>query len=177
MNTLRFLKEFFKKSEISPRWASPPNWASSLPYEQSLRFLILKEACIILFNVWESFHSRYQEIIQIALLKWPKRIDLWNFCVYGWLFMSVSSVSFLFTVFYSTLIINLLGISTLNHDTKLTLYHSHCHHWHHTASSLLTPLTLSDMFFFSGGEEGAFCRLPTHHLNFHSRAASWLIMS
>ena len=159
MNTLRFLKEFFKKSEISPRWASPPNWASSLPYEQSLRFLILKEACTILFNVWESFHSRYQEIIQIALLKWPKRIDLWNFCVYGWLFMSVSSVS------------------TLNHDTKLTLYHSHCHHWHHTASSLLTPLTLSDMFFFSGGEEGAFCRLPTHHLNFHSRAASWLIMS
>ena len=36
MNTLRFLKEFFKKGEISPRWASLPNRASSLLYEQHL---------------------------------------------------------------------------------------------------------------------------------------------
>ena len=37
MNTLSFLKEFLKKGEISPRWASPPNRASSLPYEQRLK--------------------------------------------------------------------------------------------------------------------------------------------
>ena len=37
MNTLSFLKEFLKKGENSPRWASPPNRASSLPYEQPLR--------------------------------------------------------------------------------------------------------------------------------------------
>ena len=37
VNTLSFLKEFLKKGEISPRRASPPNRASSLPYEQPLR--------------------------------------------------------------------------------------------------------------------------------------------
>ena len=36
MNPLSFLKEFLKKGEISPTWASPPNRASSLPYEQHL---------------------------------------------------------------------------------------------------------------------------------------------
>ena len=42
MNTLSFLKEFLKKGEISPRWASPPNRASSLPYEQLLSVFIFK---------------------------------------------------------------------------------------------------------------------------------------
>ena len=37
MNTLRVLKEFLKKGEISPRRASPPNRAGSLPYEQPLK--------------------------------------------------------------------------------------------------------------------------------------------
>ena len=38
MNTLSFLKEFLKKGEISPRWASPPNRASSFPYEKPVNF-------------------------------------------------------------------------------------------------------------------------------------------
>ena len=38
MNTLSFLKEFLMKGEISPRWASPSNRASSLPYEQPLSY-------------------------------------------------------------------------------------------------------------------------------------------
>ena len=37
MNTRSFLKEFLKTGDISPRKASPPNRASSLPYEQPLR--------------------------------------------------------------------------------------------------------------------------------------------
>ena len=37
MNTLRVLKEFLKKGEISPWRASPPNRAGSLPYEQPLK--------------------------------------------------------------------------------------------------------------------------------------------
>ena len=41
MNTLSFLQEFLKKGEISHRWTSPPNRASSLPYEQPLSLLLL----------------------------------------------------------------------------------------------------------------------------------------
>ena len=34
---IMFLQEFLEKIEISPRWASPANRASSLPYEQLLK--------------------------------------------------------------------------------------------------------------------------------------------
>ena len=42
MNTLNFLKEFLQKGEISHRWASRPNRASLLPYEQPLRIILYR---------------------------------------------------------------------------------------------------------------------------------------
>ena len=50
MNTLSFLKEFLKKDEISHRWASPPNWASSLPFEQSLKTYFTPCSSVFLVN-------------------------------------------------------------------------------------------------------------------------------
>ena len=62
MNTLRFLKEFLKKGEISPRWGSLPNLASSLPYEQHLKlpqyfYLLMEKPLGCYFEVQSPYYQ------------------------------------------------------------------------------------------------------------------------
>ena len=62
MNTLRFLKEFLKKGEISPRWGSLPNLASSLPYEQHLKlpqyfYLLMEKPLGCYFKVQSPYYQ------------------------------------------------------------------------------------------------------------------------